>query len=177
MKTKAAAILATLSVVNFASAQHPAPNSATPTPSPEPPSEVTPHHPDELARLREDWTPPGDQPLASSSGDSRSFLAHYLSAKSFAEIWRHYALKLGAAAPADGELPCAPNSYTQVFPRLGPRPTDGHATLTIKNVQFPEQTERGATLTRRDPNGRAITVFLATQGERTFVSVTIAPLH
>jgi hypothetical protein len=49
--------------------------------------------------------------------------------------------------------------------------------LTIKNIQFPGQTERASTLIRREPNGRVITVFLASQGEQTFISVTIIPAN
>ena len=155
-------------------AQQPAPATST---GAEPPTEVTPHHPNELVRLREEWTPPGEDPHASGSGDPRGFLAHYLSSKPFAEVWAHYAMKLGMTTPTGGEPQYQPNAYTQLFPRIGPRVTDGRATLTIKNIQFPDQPERGATLTRREPNGRTTTVFLASQGDRTFVSVMIVPLH
>jgi hypothetical protein len=161
--------------IGTALAQQPA--AAPAAPVAEPPTEVTPHHPNELVRLREEWAPPGGEPQASGAGDTRGLLAHYLSSKPFPEVWVHYAMKLGMTTSSGSEPQYQPNAYTQQFPRVGPQVTDGRATLTIKNVQFPDQTERGATLTRREPNGQTITVFLASQGERTFVSVMIVPLH
>jgi hypothetical protein len=174
MKIIAACLTGMLLLTCAAAAQQPA---TTAPAGAEPPAEVTPHHPDEIARLREEWTPPGEESRSSSSGDARGFLAHYLSTKPFPEVWAHYAAKLGMTTSPGSELQYQPNAFTQQFPRIGPRVTDGRATLTIKNVQFPEQAERGATLTRQEPTGRTITVFLASQGERTFVSVTIVPLH
>jgi hypothetical protein len=174
MKKITASLIGTLLLAATALAQQPA---TTPSTGTEPPTEVTPHHPNEINRLRDEWTPPGDDSRASSSGDTRGFLAHYLSTKPFAEVWVHYATKLGMTTPSGGEPQYQPNAYTQLFPRIGPRVTDGRATLTIKNIQFPDQPERGATLTRREPTGRTITVFLASQGDRTFVSVMIVPLH
>jgi len=174
MKTKAAALVGALLFISMAEAQQP--SATTPVPGAEPSTEVTPHHPDEITRLREEWTPPGEEPHASGSGDARGFLAHYLSTKPFPDVWTHYATRLGLTATPGSELQYQPNFYTQLFPRVGPRASDGHATLTIKNIQFPDQTERGATLTRREPNGRTVTIFLASQGDRTFVSVMIVPL-
>ena len=174
MKHLTASLIGTLLLVGAVLAQQPA---ATPASAVEPPTEVTPHHPNELVRLREEWMPPGGEAQASGSGDTRGFLAHYLSTKPFSEVWVHYATKLGMTTPSGGEPQYQPNAYTQLFPRVGPRVTDGRATLTIKNIQFPDQAERGATLTRREPTGQTITIFLASQGERTFVSVMIVPLH
>ena len=175
MKTKATALVGAFIFLAMARAQQPP--ATTPAPGVEPSTEVTPHHPDEISRLREEWTPPGEEPRASGSGDARGFLAHYLSTKPFPEVWTHYAAKLGLTPAPGSDLHYQPNSYTQVFPRLGPRVSDGHATLTIKNIQFPNETDCGATLTRQEPNGRTVTIFMASQGDRTFVSVLVAPLH
>ncbi|HEY3899518.1 MAG TPA: hypothetical protein VGM54_12935 [Chthoniobacter sp.] len=178
MRHITASLLGTLFLAGIALAQQPATPPSTPSPSvAAPPIDVTPHHPNEIARLREEWTPPGEEPPASGSGDTRGFLAHYLSTKPFPEVWAHYATKLGMTTPSGSDPQYQPNAYTQLFPRIGPRVTDGRATLTIKNIQFPDHPERGATLTRREPSGRTITIFLASQGERTFVSVMIVPLH
>ena len=144
------------------------------SPPPESTSDTTPHHPDEISQLLQEWAPPSDEPRASSSGDARGFLGHYLSAKPLSEVWMHYAAKLGLTSP-NGELRYEANCYTEQFPRTGPRATDGHASLTVKNIQFPGQTERASTLIRRERNGRVVTVFLASQGEQTFVSVMILP--
>ena len=144
------------------------------SPAPEAAGETTPHHPDEISELLQEWAPPTDEPHASSSGDARGFLGHYLSTKPLSEVWTHYATKLGMTSP-DNELRYQVNCYTEQFPRAGPRPSDGHAALTIKNIQFPGQTESASTLIRREPNGRVITVFLASQGEKTFISVMIIP--
>ena len=142
--------------------------------APETPGETTPHHPDEISRLLQEWAPPTDEPHASSSGDERGFLGHYLSTKPLPEVWTHYATKLGMTA-VNNELHYQANCYTEQFPRVGPRATDGHASLIVKNIQFPGQAERESTLIRRERNGRVVTVFLASQGEQTFVSVTIIP--
>ena len=136
--------------------------------------ETTPHHPDEISELLQEWAPPTDEPHASSSGDARGFLGHYLSTKPLSEVWAHYATKLGLTSP-NKELQYQVNCYTEQFPRIGPRPSDGRADLTVKNIQFPGQTERASTLIRREPNGRVITVVLASQGEQTFISVMIIP--
>lgn len=136
--------------------------------------ETTPHHPDEISMLLQEWAPPTDEPHASSSGDTRGFLGHYLSTKPLPEVWTHYALKLGMTA-SNGEPPYQANCYIEQFPRAGPRPSDGHVVLTIKNIQFLGQTDRASTLIRREPNGRVITVFLASQGEQTFISIMIIP--
>jgi hypothetical protein len=142
------------------------------TPATEP---TTPHHPDENSRLLQEWSPPSDESHASGSGDERGFLAHYLSTKPLAEVWAHYAAKLGLTPMPAADQAYQSNLYTQVFPPLGPRVTDGHATLTVKNVQFQNETERGATLTRREPSGRTIVVHLASQGDQTFVFVMVSP--
>jgi hypothetical protein len=145
------------------------------SPPPESTSDTTPHHPDEISQLLQEWAPPSDEPRASSSGDARGFLGHYLSTRPLSEVWMHYAAKLGLTSPNNGELRYEANCYTEQFPRTGPRPTDGHASLIVKNIQFPGQPERESTLIRRERNGRVITVFLASQGEQTFVSVMILP--
>jgi hypothetical protein len=143
-----------------------APGSAT---------EPTPHHPDEISQLLQEWAPPTDEAHASGSGDARRFLGHYLSTKSLPEVWTYYATKLGMTPPPTGDQPYQANFHTEQFPRAGPRPADGHASLTITNIQFPEQAERAATLIRREPNGKTTTVFLASQGEHTFVFVMVVP--
>jgi len=163
-------IFATLLLLPMAPAQEPQPAR---NPAAEP-GETTPHHPDEISRLVQEWAPPTDAPRASGSGDARGFLGHYLSNKPLPEVWVHYAAKLGMTAP-DGELRYQANCYKEQFPKGGPRPSDGHVTLTIKNIQFPGETEGESTLIRREPSGRVITVFLASQGEKTFISVTIIP--
>ena len=142
-------------------------------PAAESPGETTPHHPDEISALLQEWAPPTDEAHASSSGDARGFLGHYLSTKPLREVWTHYATKLGMTSP--NELRYQANCYVEQFPKAGPRPSDGHVALTIKNIQFPGQTEGASTLIRREPNGRVVTVFLASQGEQTFVSVMIVP--
>jgi hypothetical protein len=164
-------IVVTLLLLSTAVAQdsQPVKNSSA-----ESPGETTPHHPDEISQLLQEWAPPTDEPHASSSGDARGFLGHYLSTKPLSEVWTHYAAKLGMTAP-NGELRYQANCYKEQFPKGGPRPSDGHVTLTIKNIQFPGQTEGASTLIRREPSGKVITVFLASQGEQTFVSVTIIP--
>jgi len=144
------------------------------TPAPESSGDTTPHHPDEISQLLQEWAPPSDEPHASSSGDARGFLGHYLSTRPIAEVWMHYAARLGMTSP-NNELRYEANCYTEQFPRLGPRATDGHASLIVKNIQFPGQAERESTLIRRERNGRVVTVFLASQGEQTFVSVMILP--
>jgi hypothetical protein len=174
--SRLAAVLLGLALLHTtALAQQPTTSAATPAPGAEPLVDRTPHHPDELSRLREEWTPPGDDPQASGSGDARGFLAHYFSTKSLPDVWVHYATKLGLTARAGAELRYQPNANTQVFPRLGPRVTDGHATLTIKNIQFPNQTEGASTLIRQEPDGRTVTVCLASEGERTLVFVMVVP--
>jgi hypothetical protein len=140
-----------------------------------PASETTPHHPDENSQLLQEWAPPSDEPHASASGDPRRFLGNYLSTKPLPEVWTYYASKLGMTPPPNGEQPYPANLSLEQFPAAGPRPSDGHAALTIKNIQFPECTERAATLIRREPGGKTITVFLASQGEHTLVFVMIVP--
>ena len=162
----------TLLVIFIAAAQDSQPPQ---NPAPGSESETTPHHPDEISRLLQEWAPPTDEPHASSSGDARRFIGHYLSTKPLSEVWTHYATKLGMTPPPDSEQPYKANFYAEQFPRMGPRLSDGHAALTIKNIQFPEQTERAATLIRREPNGKTTTVVLASQGEHTFVFVTVVP--
>jgi hypothetical protein len=137
--------------------------------------ETTPHHPDENSQLLQEWAPPTDEPHASGSGDARRFLGQYLSSKPLPEVWTYYATKLGMTPPPTGDQPYQANFQTEQFPRTGPRPADGHAALSIKNIQFPEQTERAATFMRREPNGKTISVFLASQGEHTFVFVMVVP--
>ena len=163
--------LAGLLFISIAGAQDSPPVKS---PAPESSGDTTPHHPDEISQLLQEWAPPSDESRASSSGDARGFLGHYLSTKPLSEVWMHYAAKLGLTSP-NGELRYEANCYTEQFPRTGPRATDGHASLTVKNIQFPGQTERASTLIRRERNGRVVTVFLASQGEQTFVSVTILP--
>jgi hypothetical protein len=158
-------------LISIAAAQDSKPEKS---PAAESPGETTPHHPDEISELLQEWAPPTDEPHASSSGDARGFLGHYLSTKPLSEVWTHYATKLGMTSPKE-ELRYQANCYTEQFPKAGPRRSDGHASLTIKNIQFPGQTERESTLIRREPNGKVITVFLASQGEQTFVSVMILP--
>jgi hypothetical protein len=138
-------------------------------------SEATPHHPDEVSRLLQEWAPPSDEPHTSGSGDARRFIGQYLSTKPISEVWTHYATKLGMTPAPDDAQPYQANFYVEQFPRMGPRRSDGHAALTIKNIQFPEQTERAATLIRREPNGKTATVFLASQGEHTSVFVMVVP--
>jgi len=173
MKTNAFILGAgTILLVSIAAAQDPQPPQ-----NPAPDSETTPHHPDEISQLLQEWAPPSDEPHASSSGDARRFLGHYLSTKPISEVWMHYATKLGMTTPPNGEQPYQANFHLEQFPRAGPRPSDGHADLTIRNIQFSEQTERAATLIRREPNGKTITVFLASQGDHTFVFVTVVPVQ
>lgn len=173
MKTTASILGAgTLLLIFMAAAQDsPVPQN----PAPDPAGETTPHYPDEIARLLQNWTPPGDEPHASGSGDARRFVGYYLSSKPLPEVWTHYATKLGMTPPPDNAQPYQANFHTEQFPRTGPRPADGRASLTIKNVQFAGQTERAATLLRREPNGKTTTVFLASQGEHTSVVVMVVP--
>ena len=175
MKTPAAVFIGTLLFAVGAAGQQPAASTPSPPSGTEPLADRTPHHPDELSRLREEWTPPGEESQASGSGDARGFLAHYLSTKPLPEVWTHYASKLGLNSGPDEKPRYQPNANTQVFPRLGPRVSDGHATLTIKNIQFPNQTECAATLIRQEPSGRTITVCLASEGDHTLVFVMIVP--
>ncbi len=141
------------------------------TPPPTETEAATPHHPDEYSRLLQEWAPPGEEPPASGSGDARGFLGHYLSEKPFPEVWTHYAAKLAVSASVKFQ----PNYFQQYFPRLGPLPADGRATVTVKNVQFPGETESTATLTRREPSGRTVTIFLASRANRTVIFVTVVP--
>ena len=177
MNVIAAVFMGAVFFVSVATAQQPPSPTTGSAPAIEPSTDVTPHHPDEISRLREEWTPPGEEPRVRGSGDTRGFVGQYLSTKPLAELWVYYATKLGMTAPAGSELKYQPNLSTEQFPRLGPLKTDGHATLTIRNIRFPDQTEAAATLTRREPSGQTVTVFLASQGEHTFVCVLIAPLH
>ena len=171
MKTSVGAFVAAFfACISVSLAQESPTQSVEPNPRMESIPGHTPHHPDEISRLLEEWTPPNEEANASGSGDERGFLGHFLTKKAFAEIWTHYAAKLGIKDEY------RPNFSTQLFPRLGPKVTDGHATLTIKNTEFPDQTERASTLTRREPSGRTITVSLVSQGEHTFVFVMIAPV-
>ena len=144
-------------------------------PAQDPTPATTPHYPDEISRLLQEWTPPTDEPHANGSGDARRFLGNYLSTKPLAEVWTHYATKLGMTPPPKNEGAYQANFHTEQFPKLGPRVSDGRASLTIKNVQFADQPERSATLVRREPNGKMTTVFLASQGERTSVFVMVVP--
>ena len=176
MKMTLALILSgTFAFLATGTAQEPSPAKVPQTSAGEQSNEVTPHHADEIARFLQEWMPPGDDTLAISSEDSRSFLGHYSSTKPFAAIWVHYATKLGLTPAPNDNQAYKPNDYKQTFPRLGPRLTDGHATLTVKNLQFSSDAERVATFIRREPNGRVITIFLASQCEHTAVSVVITP--
>jgi hypothetical protein len=163
--------LASLLFISMAAAQD---SQSVKSPTPESSVDTTPHHPDEISQLLQEWAPPSDEPHASGSGDARGFLGHYLSTKAISEVWMHYAAKLGLTSP-NNELRYEANCYTEQFPRVGPRATDPHSSLIVKNIQFPGQTERESTLIRRERNGRVVTVFLASQGEQTFVSVMILP--
>jgi hypothetical protein len=170
------AVFAASLMIGDAQETQPQPSKGIPAPEVDPANATTPHHADEIARFLEEWMPPGEDTQSSSAGDPRGFLGHYLSTKPITEVWLFYATKLGMTPPPGSERPYNPNFYSQIFPRMGPRRTDGLATVTMKNVQFTKDSERAATLIRREPSGRVVTIFLTSAGEQTFVFVTIAPI-
>jgi hypothetical protein len=117
-----------------------------------------------FAKISREWRPPQDKNV-SITGDERSFILVARSDKPFANVWVHYASKLGIEAAYH------PNDRSSNTGQLQGRYINSNPKAAGVSLGGSVAT---ATLALQDASARSITVSLVEDGASTLVSVSVA---